>query len=204
MCELIEKYGEGERVLRLLQTVVQECVSDGFVAYNERLCGKVAKMYQSKGLWSKAYSFFLRSNDLDSTIACLKEVMKRGYQGEEDLFVVRLCFEVLIRNRKDGSGIRQVAAIREAFKMDDARDAPLYNFVRLLVEALQANDHGLLLKFINVYSPQLHRYSAFIEYLDRISRYYLGKPVKKPNMMQQMLSNMMQGGNPMANQLGGQ
>ena len=55
--------------------------------------------------------------------------------------VVRRCFEVLIRNHKDGSGIKQVAAIREAFEMDKARDVPLYNFVTLLVEALQANDH---------------------------------------------------------------
>ena len=45
LCELIQKYGEGDRVHKLLQTVVQECVSEGFVVYNQRLCGKVAHMF---------------------------------------------------------------------------------------------------------------------------------------------------------------
>ena len=47
------------------------------------------------------------------------------------------------------------------------------------------------------------RDKSFIEYVDRIAKYYFDTTIKKPNAMQQMINNMMQGGNPMAAMMGG-
>ena len=50
---------------------------------------------------------------------------------------------------------------------------------------------------IGVYMEELKRDGTFIEYQDRIAKYYFDGKIKQPNMMQQMMSNMMnQGANP--------
>ena len=97
----MHKFGDKTRVTNILQTVAQTCVSSGFNVYNQRICGIVGNLYFEKSLFSKAYTFYLRANDIGLAIKALKNVMKAGYKGEQDLFVARLCFEVLIRNYKE-------------------------------------------------------------------------------------------------------
>ena len=36
------------------------------------------------------------------TMSAMRLVMKNAYDGEMDLFPVRLCFEMLLRDRKEG------------------------------------------------------------------------------------------------------
>ena len=71
----------------------------------------IAKLHQENKLYSKGYSFYLRANCIPEAVDCLKEVMKYAYESEHDLFPARLCFEVLIRNHKDDSGIKMVEEI---------------------------------------------------------------------------------------------
>jgi hypothetical protein len=101
LCQLEYKYGEATRCASLLEKVASTCVSSGFVSYNAKVCAIVGSIYFQKELYSKAYSFYLRANDLKSAIKAIKEVMKSGYKGEQEMFVARLCFEVLIRSYKD-------------------------------------------------------------------------------------------------------
>jgi nitrogen regulatory protein PII len=61
----------------------------------------IGEIYFAKEYYSKAYSFLLRGNEISKCIEALKHVMKSGYSGEQDLFVFRLCCEILIRNYKN-------------------------------------------------------------------------------------------------------
>ena len=128
--------------------------------------------------------------------------MKSGYASEQDLFVTRLCFEVLIRNQKDKTGIQQVSQIKQAFP---EMKSLLFNFVDILIDTIEVQDCTLLKQYCGVYKSQLERDGQFINYVDRIAKYYFnGETIIKANPMQQMLQNMMKGGaNPMANMLGG-
>ena len=54
-----------------------------------------------------------------------------------------------------------------------------------------------------MYLPQIKRDAQFVEYVDRIAKYYFDTTIKKANPMQQMINSMMSGGNPMAAMMGG-
>ena len=115
ICELVSKYGEKNRVASLLQIVAATCVSQPFTQYNSAICAIVGSIYFEKQFYSKAYTFYLRADDLVNAIKALREVMQSGYKGEQDLFVARLCFEVLIRNYKDKSGLTKIEMITNSF-----------------------------------------------------------------------------------------
>jgi hypothetical protein len=116
-CELINKYASSDKVIILLSRVASQCVSNDFREYNEKVCLILGQRYMQKQFWSKAYTFFLRANDFDNAINSMKELMKSGYQGEQDLFVVRLCLEILIRNYKKAEfALSAVEKVINAFK----------------------------------------------------------------------------------------
>lgn len=49
----------------------------------------------------------------------------------------------------------------------------------------------------------LERDGKFIEYVERIAKYYFDETIKAQNPMQKMMQSMMGGGNPMAAMMGG-
>ena len=69
--------------------------------------------------------------------------MKHAYASELDLFPVRLCFEVLIRNHKDDSGIKMVEEIQKEFP----EPTPLSNLVNMIVDAIKVKDFILFKTF---------------------------------------------------------
>ena len=126
--------------------------------------------------------------------------MKSGYQGEQDLFVVRLCLEVLIRNYKDEeSALNQVPKVMEAFKhLPAVQTSPLVHFVTVLCEAIKLEGDDEVFKLIvGMYKPQLTRDKMTVEYVDRIAKYYFDTSIKQENPMQAMMRNMMNGKPPM-------
>ena len=125
-------------------------------------------------MYSKAYSFYLRANQLSEAIVCMREVMKYAYASEQDLFPVRLCFEVLIRNHKDGSGIKMVEEIQKEFP----EPTPLLNLVNMIIDAIKIKDFVLFKTFLGTYKPELMRDGQFPEYLDRIAKYYFNDTIK--------------------------
>lgn len=99
--ELVNQYAVEERAIAILERVVQKCVSGAFTQHNQKLCLMLGERFLNQKFFSKAYNFFLRGGDIDKAIVALKQVMKSGYYGEQDLFVIRLCLEVLVRNYKN-------------------------------------------------------------------------------------------------------
>ena len=71
----------------------------------------------------------------------VKEVMKSGYTGERDLFVTRLCLEVLVRNYRDGQGLSQANDIIASFP--EEADTPLIHLVQMLIEVINLKDAEL-------------------------------------------------------------
>jgi len=116
--------------------------------------------------------------------------MKHAYASELDLFPVRLCFEVLIRNHKDDSGIKMVEEIQKEFP----EPTPLSNLVNMIVDAIKVKDFILFKTFLGTYKPELMRDGQFPEYLDRIAKYYFNDTIKQANPMQKMMEQMMGGG----------
>ena len=69
------------------------------------------------------------------------------------------------------------------------------HYCDMVVESIRMKDLECMKKVIGVYMEELKRDGNFIEYQDRIAQYYFNGKIKQPNMMQQMMSNMMnQGG----------
>lgn len=114
-----------------------------------------------RNFFSKAYTYFLRANETQSAVMAVKQVMKSGYHGEQDLFVVRLCFETLIRNYKNKEGaLAKVNEVIEAFndRPEIFAESPLVNFTRLLVEAISLQgDQEAFKMLVGFYKPQLQR-----------------------------------------------
>mmetsp|Transcript_4185 Transcript_4185/g.7100 ORF Transcript_4185/g.7100 Transcript_4185/m.7100 type:complete len:228 (-) Transcript_4185:41-724(-) len=205
LCQLIVKFGEPKRVTSILEKVVQGCVSDSFVTSNKTLCNILSNLHSENELHSKAYMYSLRAGNLESSISSLKQMKRFGYDSEQDLFVVRLCFEVLIRNREDNLGCSQVPKILAEFS---ELKSPLVNFVRMILDAMELKDFELFRSFLGHYKVFLERDPKYYEYLDRIANYYFdGQTIRQANPMQQMLKNMMGGGaggaNPLSALLGG-
>lgn len=195
---LINQFATPEKTIQLLTKVVQSCVSQGFQPFNEKLCLILGQKYMQRSFCSKAYMFFLRANDIPSAVMAVKQVMKSGYQGEQDLFVVRLCFEILIRNYKNKeAALAKVSEVIESFKdrPEIYGQSPLVNFARLLSEAIRLDgDQEAFKMLVGFYKPQLQRDMTFLQYVDRIARYYFDCTIKEANPMQQMIQNMMGGG----------
>jgi len=108
----------------------------------------IAQIHQSNRLYSKGYSFFLRANSIPEAVECLKEVIKYAYDSERDLFPARLCFEVLIRNHKDGSGVKMVEEIQTKHFTEKT---PLFNLMSMIVDSIKVKDFDLFKFFINNY-----------------------------------------------------
>lgn len=116
--------------------------------------------------------------------------MKQGYLSEYDLFVARLCLEVIIRNKNDKQGLVHAEKVVKHFKDDKSfgkdviRESPLLNFITLIIEVIKDGNFDLFKMILNIYGKQLNRDPQFREYLDRIAKYYFdGKTIKPPDMM---------------------
>lgn len=62
--------------------------------------------------------------------------------------------------------------------------SPLIHYCDMLVECMRLKDIEVMKKIIGVYMEELKRDSTFIEYQDRIAKYYFDGKIKQPNMMQ--------------------
>jgi len=67
------------------------------------------------------------------------------------------------------------------------------NFVKVIVEAIKADDFTFFKMMVKHYKKSLNRDGQFVEYVDRIAKYYFNGTVKSVNPMQQMMQNMMGG-----------
>ena len=79
--------------------------------------------------------------------------------------------------------VRQVI---ESFKdrADIYSEAPLINYIRLLLEAITLEgDEECFKMLIGTYKNQLKRDSTFLQYVDRIAKYYFNCTIKESNPM---------------------
>ena len=113
------------------------------------MCDHVADFYSSNNIFSKAYTFNLRSGNFESCIKNLESVMSYGDNNEKDLFITRFCFEMMIRQRKDNKGINLTNKILEHFK--DCGHSPLFTLVQLFVRAIHEKDFELFRMAISMY-----------------------------------------------------
>lgn len=109
--------------------------------------------------------------------------MKYGYESEKDLFPARLCFEILIRNHKDDSGLKMVAEVQKEFP----EKTPLFNLITMILDSIKIKDFLMFKTFVSNYKPEIMRDGQFIEYIDRIAKYYFNETIKEANPMQKML-----------------
>ena len=160
----------------------------------------VGRYYYERGNFTKAYSFFMRSNAIEETITCLRKVMKQGYPSEHDLFVARLAFEVLIRNHSSKEGQEQVKLILAKFP---EVKSPLMNSLPLILEAIEMNDFVVYKHLVGIYRPQLTRDPSMVEYIERVAKYYFNSTIKEENFVKKMMKQMFTGGGNIMDTIGG-
>jgi len=61
--------------------------------------------------------------------------------------------------------------------------SPLIHYCDMIVESIRLKDLDCMKKVIGVYMEELKRDGTFIEYQDRIAKYYFDGKIKQPNMM---------------------
>ena len=161
----------------------------------------ISQLYEKEEIFSKAYTYSLRAKDVQSAVTQIQKVMKNSYHSEQDLFIFRLCLEVIIRLKEDLVGVNKVQGILDHFinqknlyGHDVIEKSPLINLIKMIVEVLKIRDFELYKKLLNMYGHCLERDAYFREYLDKIAQLYFGATIKPPNFMQQMMNNMMGGG----------
>ena len=66
----------------------------------------------------------------------------------------------------------------------DFSSTALMHYCNILVESIKMKDFEIMKKMVGVYKAELQRDASFIEYQDRIAKYYFNGKIKAPNMMQ--------------------
>ena len=64
--------------------------------------------------------------------------------------MTRLCFEVIIRNREGGAGVKMAEEVLKEF---DGVKSPIVNLVKLFIEAIKLQDFDLYRQAIGIYKP---------------------------------------------------
>ena len=158
---------------------------------------RLAVSYQSAGLHSKAYKFFMKSRNTEQVVSSMRLVMQTGYASEQDLFVARACLDMLIKSTE----LEKTRAIFNAFR-GQTPPSPLLNFVEFLMEAIECEEFQLVKQMANQdYAIELKRDGTLHEKVNTICEKHFGETIKAPNQMQAMLSNLMGGGAKGANPL---
>jgi hypothetical protein len=65
---------------------------------------------------------------------------------------------------------------------------PLFNLMSMIVDSIKVKDFDLFKFFINNYKAQVMRDGQFVEYIDRIAKYYFNSTIKQENPMQKMMA----------------
>ena len=64
-----------------------------------------------QGFLARAYKYFFKSRNERAIVECLKNVIKAGYESEQDLFIVRACLDMMTRS----NNVEKVLYIRNSF-----------------------------------------------------------------------------------------
>lgn len=72
---------------------------------------------------------------------------------------------------------------------DELKSCALTNFVNIILESIEVKDFDLYKMMCNHYMPHIKRDGKFVEYLDKIAKYYFdGQTIKAVNPMQAMMN----------------
>ena len=122
--------------------------------------------------------------------------MREGYASEQDLFIARACFDMLIKSTE----LEKTRAIRNNFK--NAPQTQILTFVDFMIECIECEEFELIKQMATVdYVVELRRAPSFYEKVNAICEKYFDQGIKKKNQMQAMLANMLGGGAGGANPL---
>jgi hypothetical protein len=113
--------------------------------------------------------------------------MAEGYESEQDLFVVRACFDMMLRS-EDLSKTRTIRSHFAHVKDSSGAESPLLNFLDFLLEAIELDDFKFVANMANVdYKPVLARDPVLFNKVDGICQKYFEQTIKPENPMQKML-----------------
>lgn len=144
----------------------------------------IAVSFRDQGLYSKAYKFFFKSRNVEQICVCMEQVMKSGYESEQDLFVARATLEMLIKSTE----IVKARTIREHFRAT-LPQTQLMTFVDFLLECVECQEFELVKQMANVdYNAELKRDSTLYEKVNTVCEKYFSQGIKQKNQMQAMLS----------------
>ena len=152
---------------------------------NERkeLSYDLAVSFRQTGILTKAYVYFIKARDVANTCEVLRELIKRGYKSEEDLFIARACLEFYARGELE-KGLQ----VRQAFA---SVKSPLLNFAEMLAEVLKMNNQALFTSVLKSYEAETKRDPNLFEFLHQISVKQFDTKLKKDSMMAQMFNMVM-------------
>ena len=90
-------------------------------------------------------------------MGAMDHLMKQAYLSEYDLFVTRLCLEVIIRNKTDKKGLDDALMVVKRYREDKSfgkdviRDSPLLNFITIIVDVIRDNNFDMFKMILNIY-----------------------------------------------------
>ena len=184
LCAFAMKHGETIRCQGIFERIIGH-------TNNQRweLADLLAASFRDMGLHSKAYKYFFKARNVEQVCRSLEVVMETGYASEQDLFVARACIEMLIKSPE----LSKTRQLREHFR--SMPQTLLLTFVDILIECVECDEYAIVKQMANVdYAAVLKRDPILYEKVNTVSEKYFDQPIKAPNQMQQMLSNLLGGG----------
>jgi len=138
LCKYAVENGDVRRCQRILERIIGH-------TNNKRpeIAQMLAATYKDEGDISGAYKNFFKARDDKEVISCLERAMTYGYQSEQDLFVARACFDMLLRSTEIAK-TRGILAHFSDVKDTSGADSPLLQFVEFLVEAIELKEFKLV------------------------------------------------------------
>lgn len=180
ICKLAFTHGDDENRFAFLKRMIR-------VSANKtgQLSELMAETCQQRGEYLKAYVYSLKANKPYMTVELLKEhIIQDGYKSEEDLFKLRAALEYISFGL---IGSAQVC-IDKLWDQDD--ENPFKNLVNAVLLCLEKERLDIYKKIPELYSAMIASDPSVMNYLEKICTVHFKKPLKEPNMLEQMMSSM--------------
>ncbi|EFC38650.1 predicted protein [Naegleria gruberi] len=157
---------------------------------------ELGKLHFKLGANEESNKNFLKSNSPDEFAEMISEWIKKGEDGEHDLFITRAVLQ-LLQLKKLEMAKRVFELLQQ--KTEKLSSTPLLHFVKFLIISIEKGNLELYHHINQSYATELTRRDASFKdvYLDKIGSIYFGLQKSKPqnqglgSMINSLFSSMM-------------
>ena len=145
----------------------------------------LSETYKETGQYLNSYVYSIKANKPYLTIELLQDhIMETGYYNEADLFKLRAVLEYMIYNMVESAKI----CYDKLWSSEESN--PHKNMAKAIMICCEKDRFDIYKKVKEGYQEIINSDPHLFNYMEKISMQHFEKPLKQPNMMQQMMKSM--------------